>query len=426
MNFQPPSKSLTPRDYIFIAVVAFLIIAVSTGLYYANLSLPKGGGEFLRHWVGARAFIFERIDPYSGYVPDAVQKLVDEDDAGRGGDPYILDTPFHILLLYTPFTLLTDPSTARAIYALILEWALFALAMLSLRLTDWEAPRWFAILFVPFTVLNFYSFQAILGASPVILLALCYAGILFALQSGRDELAGGLMAVSLYYWEAGLPFLALMAWRCYKESRGRVLAGFGMLTIILIAVSIMVYPNWLIPYLRAGMNNLRADYGYSVVSVLQHILPSGGIYLAWSLIALLLVMLGYEWNASIDGDNRRLYWTACVTLAATPLLGFRTEMENLAVLIVPLACFLAVMYDRWRRAGAILTFFFLLIAFTLPWLLYLIALPKLETIAGELLFLFLPLFTLIGLYWIRWWAIRPPRLWADTLIRQSPTVNRKS
>jgi hypothetical protein len=30
-----------------------------------------------------------------------------------------------------------------------------------------------------------------------------------------------------------------------------------------------------------------------------------------------------------------------------------------------------------------------------------------------LIFLFLPLFTLLGLYWIRWWAIRPPRIFTD-------------
>ena len=64
--------------------------------------------------------------------------------AARAGDePYILDTPFQILVFYYPFSLLSDPQLARALYTLILELALFALAILSLRLTEWETPRHF-------------------------------------------------------------------------------------------------------------------------------------------------------------------------------------------------------------------------------------------------------------------------------------------
>ena len=108
MTFQPPSKSLTPRDYQFIALVTILFLAVSAALVYANLTLTNGG-DFYVHWAASRGFIFERIDPYSGEVPARVQELVYGDSAQAGDEPYILDTPFHILLLYFPFSLLSDP-----------------------------------------------------------------------------------------------------------------------------------------------------------------------------------------------------------------------------------------------------------------------------------------------------------------------------
>jgi hypothetical protein len=220
MSFQPPSKSLTARDYIFIAVAVFVFLAISTGLVIANLSLPNGGGEFLRHWTGARAYLFESIDPYTTYVPEKVQSLVYGTSASAGDEPYILDTPFHLLLLYFPFSLLSDPMLARAIYALVLEWALFALVILSLRLTEWTVPRWFAVLFFLFSVVNYYSFQAIVDATPALLLGLLYVCILMALQNEADELAGALMSVSIYYWEVGLPFLLLMAWLCSLQGLG--------------------------------------------------------------------------------------------------------------------------------------------------------------------------------------------------------------
>ncbi|MFN8381579.1 MAG: hypothetical protein U0V02_06550 [Anaerolineales bacterium] len=417
MTFQPPSKSLTPRDYQFIALVTILFLIVSTALVYANLTLT-GGGDFYVHWVASRGFIFEKIDPYSGDVPERVQKLVYDDTAKAGDEPYILDTPFHILLLYFPFSLLSDPHLARALYTLLLELALFALALLSLRLTDWEVPRYFSVLFLLFCVFNFYAFQAILEASPVLLLALIYAGILLSLRAEQDEFAGALLAFSLYYWEVGGPFLLLVAWWAYHNGRRRVFAGFGMITFVLLAVSFLVYPNWIIPFLRAGMNNLRADFGYSTHSIFAHLFPSqNGIY-TWIFIGVLIIALGYEWNAAIQGDFRRFYWAACLSLAAAPLLGFRSQMEHLSVLVIPFALIFAVIHDRWNRIGDFLTTLILLIVFVLPWVVFFFALPRFGEITQEMMFLFLPLFTVIGLYWIRWWAIRPPRIWSDLASRR--------
>ncbi len=414
MTFQHPSRSLTPRDYQFILAVVVIALLVFAALVYANLALPAGGGDFLVHWAGARGYLFDEVNPYSAQVPARVQELVYGAPADAGDKPYILDTPFHLLLLYVPFSLLSDPQLARAVFTLVLEVALFALAVFSLRLTEWETPRYIVALFLLFCVFNFYTFRALLSASPVLLLGLIYAGILLALRAEQDELVGGLLAVSLYYWEVGLPFLLLVVWRCYKEGRTRVLAGFSMLTFLLLAVSFFLYPNWLIPYLRAGMNNFRADFGYSIRAVLLDLFPSYGAALGWAVIALLLVMLGYEMSAAHNAGFRRLYWTACLSLAAAPLLGFRTGMENLAVLVIPLALILSIAHDRWHRVGDGLVMVLLLVLFVFPWAGYFF-----PFITQEVIFLFLPLFVILALYWLRWWALRPPRVWADYVARQS-------
>lgn len=419
MNFQPPSNSLTKRDYQFIALVTVLFLIISAGLVYANLSLPKGGGDFLMHWAASRGFIFEQIDPYSGQIPTRVQELVYDGAAGAGNEPYILDTPFHLLLLYFPTALLSDPDIVRAIYTLILELALFALALLSLRLTEWETPRWFVPLFFVFCVFNVYSFQGILDANPVLVLALLYAGILLGLRFEQDEFVGALMAFSMYYWEVGLPFLLLVAWRSYKEGRVRVLAGFFMISFTLLAVSFLVYPNWLIPYLRAGMNNLRADFGFTVFDSMVNLFPSYGGMFAWGIVVILILALGYEWSAFTVEDERRFYWLSGLMLAVPPLLGFRTELEHLTVLSIPLALVFAIVHDRWSRHRGILTFLLWLIAFGVPWALYLFLLPLGMFPAQDALFLFPPLFTVLGLYWIRWWALRPPRVWADLATKRS-------
>jgi hypothetical protein len=412
LTFQPPSKSYTTRDYIFIALVIIVFIGISIGLISANRTLTGGGGDFYVHWIGAKEFI-QRVEPYGGEVAAQTQQLVYGRGMQAGEEPFILDTPFNILLFYFPFSLLSDPEVARSIFTWILELALFSLAAASLYLTDWESPRLFAVLFVFFAVFNFYAIQALYEASPVLLLGLLYAGIILCLRFEFDELAGAMAALSCYYWEVGAPFLILVALHAYYLKRTGVFAGFFMLGFILLAVSLLIYPNWIFPYLRAVSNNLRFDFGYNVRTVFIHLMPAYGRIVAWIFIIALFIILGYEWSVARGPDPRRFYWASCLSIAAAPLLGFRTEMEHLSVLIIPLALIFAIVHDRWHRIGDWLTVLLLIVVFALPWALYLFAVSYYGSIAREMIFLFLPIFTLVGLYWIRWWALRPPRIWTD-------------
>jgi hypothetical protein len=125
---------------------------------------------------------------------------------------------------------------------------------------------------------------------------------------------------------------------------------------------------------------------------------------------LVILMLGFEWATTRDFDSRRFIWTVCLTLATTPLIGFRTEMSNLIVMFPGLALVFAAITDRWRYW---LTTFLWLIVLGVPWGLFVRAILFREQVSQDLLFLFFPLFLIIGLYWTRWWFLHPPRTWLD-------------
>jgi hypothetical protein len=300
-------------------------------------------------------------------------------------------------------------------YTALLELGLCALTYLSLRLTDWEIPRAFFVGFLIFGLFNFYAFAAVYEGNPVVLLGIVYAAILLLLPTDLDELIGALIAVSFYYWEVGGPFLFLIFLRLYYEGRGRVFAGLLMTSFILLAVSFFLYPDWVIPSLRAGFNNLRTDYGFNIHAALANLWPGPGRTVAWIFIVVMIFILVYEWSIARSSDLRRFYWTACLTLTATPLLGFRTEIEHLVVLIIPLALVFAIVYDRWHRMGDGLTLFLLLLVFGVPWFMLYLGPSRVDQ---DMLFLFLPVFTLAGLYWIRWWMLSPPRTWIDMANKQ--------
>jgi hypothetical protein len=128
----------------------------------------------------------------------------------------------------------------------------------------------------------------------------------------------------------------------------------------------------------------------------------------------LVALLGYEWSKTREANFQHFIWTACVTLAIMPLLGFRAEMDQLIILTLPVMLIIVISRERWRKLGNGIAILLLLFFSGVPWLLFTKGAPQIIGLqANDALFLFLPLFTVIGLYWIRWWMLRPPRTWLD-------------
>jgi ACR3 family arsenite efflux pump ArsB len=93
-------------------------------------------------------------------------------------------------------------------------------------------------------------------------------------------------------------------------------------------------------------------------------------------------------------------------------------MNNLVVLFPALALILAATVNRWS-VGNWLALLLLLIVLLLPWGFFVRWFLLHDQRSWDYLFLFFPAFTILGLYWTRWWFIRPPRTWLDH-VRANP------
>ena len=427
MDFRrkPP---ITPRELRLLSLTAFVAAIVLSILIGVNIGLSRslrGGGEFYSAWQGARAVLFDHVDPYNLNVAVQSQQLAYGRAARSGENPFYLVIPFFILPVYFPFALISDalpavaparfavdPSLVRGLWLMINEAALLATTLLATRVIEWAPRRLFLILLLLVSVFSFYSVTALIDGAPAILLGLLYFGILAALQSGRDELAGALLVLAFFHWAVGLFFVVLVLWRVNRERRYRVFYGFGMLLAVLLIASFLMDRSWLIPFLRSALSDLRSDYGYRSGVVLFRLWPGSGTAGGWILTAGLIMLLGYEWYCSRDRDFRQFVWTCCLTLAATPLLGFRLELGDLSILYPALALVFATAVERWHH-GYWLNVLLALIVLLLPWGLFVRSVTYLSQLYGDLLFVFCPVFTILGLYWTRWWFIRPPRTWLD-------------
>ena len=418
-EFQKAPNRLTSREVIFIIISGILAILVLYGLavvnyYLANL-LPDGG-EFYLLRTGGRSFLFDQIEPYSGSVPAHVQDQVYGRPAASGEDLYILDVPFHLLMLLFPLAIFPDVSMARAFWITISELALVGFLFLNFRVIDRRIPYLFYALIAVAGFVSYYAYLSFMAGSPAILLGLAYIGILLSIQSGRDELAGGLMVLSAFQWEMGGVFLLFITLWVIWEKRWRVFTGAGMLAFILLALSFFWYPGWVLPFMRASWNSLQAGFGFSTHAILNHIWPQYANIPGWILTSVLIVALGYEWRAA-RGNFNRFIWAIGFSLAASPLLGYRVEMEQLLPLTLPIMLVIVVSRERWQKLGNGIATLLILFYFGLPWLLFAQGVPQgIGLRTEEILFLFWPVSVVVGLYWIRWWMVRPPRTWMDRAV----------
>jgi hypothetical protein len=305
MAFKDIRKSrqwLSPNEIRIIVVFLLLLTALlALNIYLARTVV--GGEWLLMRWNAIRSFLGLQIDTsvgfkgwramtpghaappgeisilrpqpniYGGRIAHPIQEAVYGREAFTNEYKYILSDPFPFVLLYTPLAFLASFPLVRALWMLAAEAALLVSVLFSYRLSEWTPPLVLNILLIGFGVLGFFSLNALLTASPAILLNLIYLGILLALRNQYDELAGALLLLSAYQWEVGGLFFFMILIYVLANRRWGVLAGFGMALIVLMIVAFLVDPGWGLPYIRAVLSNLVQAQSLNLGAILSGWFP---------------------------------------------------------------------------------------------------------------------------------------------------------
>lgn len=406
----------------------------------ANVSLARilPSGEWLyQRWSGARAFLVEIIElshgtkggrilpegtlavlnnapgPYSTDIAQRTQERVYGRPAFSSEYTYVFNDPFFILLLYSPLALVTDFTLARGIWMLIAEALLIGIVLLAFNLSEWEPRPWLYISLLAFGLFQFFSLNALVTATPTIFLTFLYLNILLALRSHSDELAGVLLALVAYQWEVGGLFILFILFFAFTNRRWRVLAGLGMALFILLVISFLVNSGWGLPYIRAVLSawyrgaNLTLDY------ILKTWLPNLR-FPAGPVVSIVVgIILLIEWSGSVHAHFRRVVWTAALSLAATPLMGFPIFPSNHVVLILPFILMLALVWERWQRFRTLRVLLLLLLVFLVPFGMYYRVVSVYDPLMIDLISVLPPVAAILGLYWMRWWVVHSPRTLFD-------------
>ena len=402
------------RDTITLITLFLFIIGGIIGLTRLNYKYVlnnSGMNDFLPRWVGIRMYMVKGWSPYSQETTNEIQTIAYGHPATETEDNGYFLYPFYCMLVYAPFALIGDVDIARSIWMTFIELLVFCLLLVSLGLSRWRPSRWIlAILFI-ITFFWYHTMRPILNGDVAIVIALLIAGALLALRSEMDALAGFMLALaSIKPQMVVILYLFILIWGISQKRWQLLISLFGGILFMTIAFSLLI-PTWLPQNIRQIVAFTNTEMVTTPGSIIAYWLPGIGKQLGYFITLIVVVSLIIEWR-STDGNNFRWFiWTALFTLVITNLSGIYTSLDNFIAFLPAIILIIAVWNTRWGLVGRWLTVIFILIMTIGIWGLVLFQVGRGISPDLDPLILFLaPILTIIGLYWIRWWAVRPQRL----------------
>ncbi|OGO33529.1 MAG: hypothetical protein A2W35_14500 [Chloroflexi bacterium RBG_16_57_11] len=411
-----------PTELLFasLIILAALVLVFLTWANYRYSIQNPGGSDLLPRWAGTRLFIMEGQSPYSEETTQEIQRLFYGRPARSDEDQVLFVYPFYAIFLFSPFALIPDYNIARAVWMTVLEVSVILLVAAGLSLNRWSLSPFMLGVLLLFACLWYYTIRALINANAALLIALTVYLAFLAMRDGRDGLAGLLLALTTVKPQmVVLVILLVLIWSISNRRWILFWSFLGNLALFTAVTSLLI-PNWI----WQNLVQLFAYPDYTLPTTPGEIfavwMPGVGMRLGYALTVILVATLIYEWRQAWGKDFRWLLWTAGLTLAATQLVGLPTATENYMIMFPALLMVFAAWDEQWRSLGKMLIFGSYILLFFGVWWLFLATLERGDQpVQGLIMFFPLPVFLLIGLYWVRWWVLRPEQPLLDRLRHSS-------
>jgi len=385
-----------------------LLAVVASSLYWVNYQFSKnnpGGNDFLAHYVGTRAFIFEKISPYSDEVALEIQNSVFGRSAQKGEIEHRVVYPIYSTLLFAPFALIGEYVVARSAWMLFLEIALVVTAYLAINLFVWKPKLGMLGFYYFFSIFWYHGFRSLINGNAVIVVGLLITGTLFAIKIGKDNIAGILLAFSTIKPNLVVLLLIFIFIWCIYQKRTQVILWFIGTMAILILGGMLVIPNWILQNLWEILKYPAYNPAGSIAEVIGGWKPEFQSVAMWTIGIGLGMLLLYEWWTARKQNYNWFLWTACLTLVISQWIGIQTDPGNFVILFTPFVIVLASLDNRWGKFGTLSTFSMMVVVLLGLWVLFVATLDfDYQPMQSSVMFFPFPGLVLIGLYWTKWWA----------------------
>jgi hypothetical protein len=404
------------RNGVSILVLGLIGLVVLGGLTYFNYQYSEqspGGNDFLARWIGANYWIKQGMSPYDDRVGLGAQKMIygHAADVTKGEDLNLFVYPLFSMIFFAPFGMMKY-TLARAVWMTLLEICLVVVTFLCLRLSRWKLNLPGMAVALLFSIFWYFGARTLILGQFAGIEAVLILGALVLILDKHDMNAGLLLALSLC--KPQMSFLIVIFAFLWGISTHRPKISLGIIGgFAFLMVSSMVFlPDWPVQWLRQMIQYPSyTDRIGSVVSVISGSMPGISNVLSLILYGIFGLYLLTEWILAWGRDENWFLWTSLMTLVITNFVAFRTATPHYIVLMAVIFLVFRVWKERWGKPGQRAAWVTIFILFAGFWALFL------GTVQGNLehpvMYLPLPFLCMIGLWWVRWWMIRPPKVFFD-------------
>jgi Glycosyltransferase family 87 len=397
---------LNRRNTILPFLLTFGVLLAIAGLVWACFRFASqfpSSTEFTTGWTAAKLWLEKDLSPYSPELPGEVQRLT-------GHAPSAFIYPFYSVLFLAPFAGFDYP-LAHALWMALGVIAMVVFVGLSLSLSDWRISVLELAVLIIFSLFWYNGARTFAYNQLVVIVGVFILGSIRLVQHKQDAGAGFLLAFAQIRPDLALLLAVFIAIWSLSRRRYQVIIGLLAGLSFLWVISFLLLPDWPLQWIRVLVGSSgRGDWYGSALSLVAFSIPTLKRAISIFLHGVVLVYLAIQWLRLRSNEERPYLWIVTMTLALTTLAGFRVDASNAIFLLPALFLIFKIWIDRWGLVGKIVAWFLMIVMAGSSWLA---VLPLIRGTTGQepvSLFLVLPTITILGLFWIRWWAIRGARL----------------
>jgi hypothetical protein len=398
-------------NLILIILVLGILLAGLTALNYSYVSQNVVLDDFLPRWLGTRLFLMNGWSPYSQDTTDRIQEIAygrpATDRENQGQFLY----PFYSMMLYAPYALISNRIVATSIWMTTLEIFVLLIVLIGISLSSWKPSAWILIVLLLFTLIWYHSVRPVLNGNVAVVVAFFIALSFLAIRSNLDALAGFFLAMASIKPHLVLfLYLFVIIWAIFQKRWTIIWSLLGSLFVLIFATSLLV-PDWLIENIKQVISFAETEQIVTPWLVLSNWLPGVGNQFSWLLVGFSLIILIFERRNIREKEFRWFLWTGLLVIVLSSLIGIHISLDNYIIMFPALILILAIWYQRWGIAGRWLILIWLLILSFGYWGLILNQVGSGNQLElNPSIIFFVPIILIIGLYWVRWWALNPSKL----------------
>ncbi len=391
-----------------------LLILMIGALYWVNLQFAgnnPGGNDFLVHYIGARSFLMEGISPYSDQVAERIQVAAYGHPAQGVEHELRVAYPLFSILLFAPFSVISNYLIARALWMTVLEAALIGMALLSFKLMQWKPGLWVQAGILLFSVIWYHGVRGVINGNAVILIALALTAILLLIKNGNDGPAGMLLAFTTIKPHLVLLIIIwFMIWAVIQK-RWRMIAWFVITLAALVLFAVLLIPDWMMQNLAEILRYPGYNPAGTLAEALVEWMPGIEPQLKWGIGIGFSCLLLLEWRRAFAAQYDGFLWTSMLTLVVSQWIGIQTDPGNFILLFPVLMLILSLVARKFPREEVKFTGILLGILLIGLWAIFAATLEVgYQPVQGSIMFIPLPAVCLVGLYWVKHWATGPQKL----------------